>query len=382
MSDFYATLGVARDAHESAIKKAYRKLAMQHHPDRNGGDRDAEARFKEITEAYDVLRDPEKRRIYDRYGEAGLRGSGGGGAAGFHHFDLSEALNIFMRDFGGFAGFEEMFGGGLHRRASERRGNDLRAAVSLTLDDIAKGTKKQLTYKVLVSCEECGGSGAKPGTKPVSCATCGGAGQVRRAARSVFGQFVSLEACPTCGGEGRIIKDLCGICRGDGRVKTERTVSVDVPPGVSAENYITLRSLGHAGPRGGPSGDLVVTLEVEDDPRFLRHGDDLVYDVQLSFSEAALGSELTVPTPWGEEAVTVEPGTQAGTIVRLRGRGVPHLGSGKKGDLHVRIGVWTPERLSPEMEALFRELAKHEPQAAGGRAGRSFWDRMREALGA
>ena len=373
MSDYYAVLGVERDADESTIKKAYRKLAMQHHPDRNGGDRDAEARFKEITEAYDVLRDPEKRRVYDRYGESGLRG---GGASGFHHFDLSEALNIFMRDFGGFAGFEEVFGGST-RRSADRRGNDLRAALTLTIDEVAKGTRKQLTFKVLVACEECGGSGAKPGTRPAAFGTCGGAGQVRRSARSVFGQFVSLEACPTCRGEGRIIKEPCGICRGDGRVRKERTVSVDVPPGVSSENYITLRGQGHAGPRGGPAGDLVVTLEVEEDQRFLRHGDDLVYDVQLSFSEAALGSELTVPTPWGEEAVKVEPGTQAGTILRLRGRGLPHLGSGKKGDLHVRIGVWTPERLSPEMEQLFRELAKHESEAAGGRAGRSFWDRMR-----
>ena len=381
MSDYYAILGVGRDADDPTIKKAYRKLAMQHHPDRNGGDREAEARFKEITEAYDVLRDPDKRRIYDRYGEAGLRGAGAG-AAGFHHFDLSEALNIFMRDFGGFAGFEEVFGGGMRQHAAERRGNDLRAALTLTLDEVARGAKKQLAFKVLVACEQCGGSGAKPGTRPVTCGTCGGAGQVRRAARSVFGQFVSVEACPTCGGEGRIIRETCGICRGDGRVRKERTVSVDVPPGVSAENYITLRGQGHAGPRGGPAGDLVVTLEVEEDPRFLRHGDDVVYDVQLSFSQAALGSDLTVPTPWGDEAVKVEPGTQAGTILRLRGRGLPHLGSGKKGDLHVRIGVWTPERLSPEMERLFRELARHEPEAAGGRAGRSFWDRMREALGA
>jgi molecular chaperone DnaJ len=381
MSDYYATLEVPRDADDTAIKKAYRKLAMQHHPDRNGGDAAAEARFKEITEAYDVLRDADKRSIYDRYGEAGLKRGAGGGPSGFHHFDLSEALNIFMRDFGGFAGFEEVFGSG-RGRSPERRGNDLRAAVSLTLDDVARGTRKSLKYKVLVACEPCGGSGAKQGTKPVPCATCGGAGQVRQAQRSVFGQFIAVTQCPTCGGEGRTVKDACDLCRGDGRTRTERTVAVEVPPGVSAENYITLRGQGHAGPRGGPPGDLVVTLEVADDPRFLRHGDDLVHDVQLSFSQAALGAEVRVPTPWGEETIAVAPGTQAGTVLRVRGNGLPALGTGKKGDLHVRLGVWTPERLTPETERLFSDLARVEGEPPPARAGRNFWDRMREALGA
>jgi molecular chaperone DnaJ len=377
MSDYYRVLGVKRGADEAELKKAYRKMAMQYHPDRNN-EPDAEARFKELTEAYEVLRDPEKRAIYDRYGEAGLkRGAGGGG---FHHFDLSEALSVFMRDFGGFGGFEDVFGG--RTQAAERRGNDLRASVQLNFDDVAKGAKRTLKYKVLEPCEECGGSGAKKGTRPVTCGTCGGAGQVRRAQQSMFGQFVSVSVCPTSRGEGSVIKDPCDLCRGDGRVRKDRTVSVDVPPGVSAENYITLRGQGHAGARGGPAGDLVVTLEVEDDARYLRHGDDLVYDVHLSFSQAALGAEVTVPTPWGEERVSVESGTQAGTILRLKGRGLPHLGSGKKGDLHVRIGIWTPERLSPETEQLFKRLKEVEGEPPAARAGRSFWDRMKEALGA
>jgi molecular chaperone DnaJ len=380
MNDYYSILGVARDADEAALKKAYRRLAMEYHPDRNGGDPSAEARFKEITEAYEVLRDPERRAVYDRYGEAGLRG---GGQGGFQHFDLSEALNIFMRDFGGFAGFEEMFGGrGGQGGSGLRRGNDLRAAVRLGLEEVASGVRKNLKYKVLLPCERCHGSGAKPGTEPRACGTCGGAGQVRRAQRSVFGQFVTVQPCPTCAGEGRIIAETCDLCRGDGRVKSERTVAVDVPPGVSGENYITLRGQGHAGPRGGPAGDLIVMIEVEDDPRFLRHGDDLVHDIQLSFSQAALGTEVTVPTPWGDEKLTLNPGTQAGTVHRLRGRGLPRLGSSGKGDLHVRIGIWTPDRLSAEMEKLFRELAKVEGEAPASRAGRSFWDRMKEALGA
>jgi molecular chaperone DnaJ len=378
MSDYYRILGVERGADEAELKKAYRKMAMQYHPDRNN-EPDAEARFKELTEAYEVLRDPDKRAIYDRYGEAGLKR--GAGAGGFHHFDLSEALSVFMRDFGGFGGFEDVFGGG-RAHAADQRGNDLRASVQLTLEDVARGAKRTLKYKVLEPCEECGGSGAKKGTRPTTCATCGGAGQVRRAQRSMFGQFVSVSACPTCRGEGTVIKDACDLCRGDGRVRKDRTVSVDVPPGVSAENYITLRGQGHAGARGGPAGDLVVTLEVEEDARYLRHGDDLVYDVHLSFSQAALGAEVTVPTPWGEERVSVESGTQAGTILRLKGRGLPHLGSGKKGDLHVRIGIWTPERLTPQTEQLFRQLKDVEGEPPAARAGRSFWDRMKEALGA
>ncbi|HEY2804730.1 MAG TPA: molecular chaperone DnaJ [Gemmatimonadales bacterium] len=382
MSDYYVLLGVDRKCEDGELKKAYRKMAMQYHPDRNN-EPDAEARFKEITEAYEVLRDPQKRAVYDRYGEAGLK-RGGGGQQGFHHFDLSEALNIFMRDFGGFSGFEEMFGGGRGGMpsADERRGNDLRASVALNMEDVAKGAKRQLKYKVLVACEHCGGGGARPGTKPAQCATCGGAGQVRRAQRSVFGQFVSVAACPTCHGEGSIIKDPCEICRGDGRVRADRTVTVDVPPGVSVENYITLRGQGHAGPRGGTPGDLVVTLEIAEDERFMRHNDDLVHDVHLSFSQAALGAAITVPTPWGDEALKIDPGTQAGTMIRLRGRGLPHLGSGKKGDLHVRIGIWTPERMTPEMEILFKELSKVEGDPPASKGGRSFWDRMKEALGA
>lgn len=380
MTNYYVLLGVERDAGEDDIKKAYRKLAMKYHPDRNNGDPDAAERFKEIAEAYECLRNPQTRQIYDRYGEAGLK-RGGGGQQGFHHFDLSEALNIFMRDFGGFSGFEEMFGQGRGGAAAERRGNDLRASVTLTLDEVAQGTKKQLKYKVMVACEQCAGSGAKPGTTPATCTTCNGAGQVRRQTRSMFGQFVSVAACPTCNGEGRMITEACSICRGDGRTRIDRTVTVDVPPGVSSENYITLRGQGHAGPRGGPPGDLAVMLEVREDPRFERQGDDLVHDIQVSFSQAALGTEIVVPTPWGDEKVRIEPGTQGGTVMRLRGRALPHLGSGKKGDLHIRVSVWTPERLTPEQEKLFQQLKQIEgapPQARG----RSFWDRMKEALGA
>ncbi|HEY0350897.1 MAG TPA: DnaJ domain-containing protein, partial [Gemmatimonadales bacterium] len=262
MSDFYVLLGVAREATEAEIKKAYRKLAMEFHPDRNPSPQ-AEGRFKEITEAYEVLRDPQKRAAYDRYGKAGV-GAGASGF-GFHHVDLSEALNIFMRDFGGF---ESLFGGGRRSRTDERRGQDIRVTVRLTLTEVALGAKRSVKLKSLERCTTCQGSGAKAGTKPTTCSSCNGSGEVRRAARSMFGQFISVAPCPTCGGEGTVIQQPCEVCRGEGRVRGERTVSVDIPAGVSTNNYLTLRGEGAVGPRNGPKGDLLVMLDIKEDERF------------------------------------------------------------------------------------------------------------------
>ncbi len=377
MSEFYALLGVARDASEAEIKKAYRKLAMEFHPDRNPAP-EAEAKFKEITEAYEVLRDPQKRAAYDRYGKAGLGGAAGGGY-GFHHVDLSEALNLFMRDFGGLGGFVSLFGGG-RQRADTRRGQDVRVTVKLSLADVAAGIKKTVRFKAPDRCATCQGSGAKPGTKPVTCTTCGGSGEVRRAARSMFGQFVSVSPCPTCAGEGVVIQDTCEVCRGEGRVRAEKTVTVEIPAGVSTNNYLTLRGQGAVGPRNGPAGDLIVMLDIKDDDRFERQGDDLIFDLPLSFSQVALGVQVKVPTPYGEEELRVAPGTQPETIVRLRGRGLPVLGQSSKGDLIVRIHVWTPERLTAEQERLFQELSKHEGEPPKRSPG--FWSKLKEALGA
>lgn len=373
MSDFYATLGVARGASEAEIKKAYRKLAMEYHPDRNQAP-DAEARFKEIVEAYEVLKDPDKRARYDRYGEAGLGGPQGG-YGGFHHVDLAEALNIFMRDFGGF---ESLFG--QQGRTEQRRGQDIRVTVKITLDEVALGAKRTIKLKTLDRCEACEGTGARKGTRPTPCGTCAGTGEVRRAARSMFGQFVQVSPCPTCEGEGVLIKAPCGECHGEGRVKADKTVAVDIPPGVSENNYLTLRSQGAAGPRNSAPGDLLVMIEVKDDDRFERDGDNLIVDLPLSFSQAALGHSVMLPTPYGEEKITIAPGTQGGTILRLKGKGLPRLGQGGKGDLLIRTHVWTPEALSGEQERLFRELAKLEgepPKRAPG-----FWAKLKEALGA
>ncbi|HEX3236067.1 MAG TPA: molecular chaperone DnaJ [Gemmatimonadales bacterium] len=375
MSDFYTLLGVPRDAPDGEIKKAYRKLAMEFHPDRNAAP-DAEAKFKEITEAYEILRDPQKRAAYDRYGKAGV-GAGAGGF-GFHHVDLSEALNIFMRDFGGLGGLESIFGAG--QRADNRRGQDVRVHVRLTLGEVASGVKKSVKFKSLERCTVCEGSGAKPGTRPATCSTCGGSGEVRRAARSMFGQFVSVSACPTCGGEGAVVQHPCEACRGEGRVRTDKTVAVEIPAGVSSNNYLTLRGQGAAGPRNGPAGDLLVMLEIKDDDRFERQGDDLFFDLPLSFSQAALGGDFEVPTPYGAERVRIPAGTQPETVLRLKGRGLPVLGQSRKGDLLVRIHVWTPERLSEEQERLFRELAKLEGEPPTRSPG--FWSKLKEALGA
>ena len=375
MTEFYALLGVARDATEADIKKAYRKLAMEFHPDRNAAP-EAEARFKEITEAYEILRDPQKRAAYDRYGKAGV---GAGGGFGFHHVDLSEALNIFMRDFGGMSGFESLFGGG-RSRADTRRGQDVRVTVKITLAEVAAGVKKSVRFKAPERCSACAGSGGKPGTKPASCSTCGGSGEVRRAARSMFGQFVSVSPCPTCAGEGVVVLDACEVCRGEGRVRADRTVTVEVPAGVSSNNYLTMRGQGAAGPRNGPAGDLLVMLDIKDDDRFERQGDDLIFDRPLSFSQVALGLEISVPTPYGDETIKVVAGTQPETVIRLRGRGLPVLGGNNKGDLIVRVHVWTPERLTAEQEQLFQELAKLEGEPPKRSPG--FWSKLKEALGA
>ena len=376
MSDFYVLLGVSRDATEVEIKKAYRKLAMEYHPDRNGAP-EAEAKFKEITEAYEILRDPQKRAAYDRYGKAGV-GAGGGGF-GFHHVDLAEALNIFMRDFGGMGGFESIFGGG-RARTDARRGQDVRVTVKLTLAEVATGVKRTVRFKAPERCSVCEGTGAKPGTKPTTCATCGGSGEVRRAARSMFGQFVSVSPCPTCSGEGVVVLDQCDVCRGEGRVRADRTVAVEIPAGVSGNNYLTMRGQGASGPRNGPAGDLLVMLDIKDDERFERQGDDLVFDLAVSFSQAALGTAVTVPTPYGDQEVQVAAGTQPETVIRLRGRGLPVLGQTAKGDLIVRVHVWTPERLTAEQERLFRELATLEGEPPKRSPG--FWSKLKEALGA
>jgi molecular chaperone DnaJ len=376
MADFYAVLGVPRTASDEDIKKAYRKLAMTNHPDRNGGSQEAEERFKAITEAYDVLRDPQKRAMYDRYGEAGLRSS-----AGFHHVDLSEALSIFMRDFGAFAGLDEMFGGG-RRGGGVRSGADIKLTISLTLAEVASGVDKAVTLKLLDPCDRCDGSGAEPGTKPRVCPSCGGVGEVRRAQRSFFGQFVSVAPCPTCKGEGHIVESPCKKCRGDGRVRGERTINVQIPPGVASGQYMTLRGVGNAGTRSGPRGDVHVIFDVADDPRFERDGEDLYTEVLVTYPQLVLGGEVTVPTVDAAVTLQLPPATQSGQVFHLRGRGLPRINAPGVGDLHVRVQLWTPEDVSPEERALLERLNEVRRGVPADPRGKGFWAKMKEALGA
>ncbi len=383
MADYYERLGVSRDATTEEVKKAYRKLALKYHPDRNEGSKDAEARFKEVTEAYEVLRDSEKRATYDRFGEQGLRGGQGG--AGFGGFDFADAIQVFMRDFGGFGGFEEIFGGrgGGARSREPGKGQTLRVRLPLTLLDVARGVTKKLRVAVLDPCEDCGGSGAEPGTSPSPCRSCGGSGEERVVQRSVFGQFVSVRPCSTCGGEGRVIESPCGKCRGDGRIRTERELEVEVPQGVGSENFLTLRGQGNTGPRGGPKGDIIVLLDVQEDPRFRRNGEDLLFDLAITFGQAALGAEVEIPTVEATARLTIPAGLQSGEVLRLRGQGLPGLHGRGRGDQLVRVRVWTPRKLNKEQERILKELMELEdapPEEAGSAEEKGFWSKVKEAF--
>jgi molecular chaperone DnaJ len=378
MADFYTTLGVERTAADDDIKKAYRKLAMTYHPDRNGGSKEAEEKFKEITEAYDVLRDPQKRAAYDRYGEAGLKRGGGG----YHHVDLSEALSIFMRDFGGFSGFEEMLGGARASSNGPRSGQDVKVTIPLTLDEVASGVEKKISAKLLDPCDRCAGLGAEPGSTSKQCATCNGAGEVRRAQRSFFGQFVTVAPCPTCHGEGRVVQSPCKKCRGEGRMRGDHEISAHIPAGVATGQYMTLRGVGNAGTRGGPRGDIHVLFEVADDPRFERDGEDLYTEVLVTYPQLALGAELAIPAIGGHVALAVPPGTQSGHVFHMRSRGLPRLNAGGSGDLHVRVQLWTPERMTEEERQLLARLGELQPGVPADGRGKGFWAKMKEALGA
>ncbi len=375
--DYYDVLGVSRGASPEELKRAYRQLAMAHHPDRNPHDSGAEARFKEATEAYEVLKDPQKRSAYDRYGHAGVRG-GYGGADGF---DLSDALQTFMRDFGGFAGFEEIFGRSSRPRPSSRRGNDLQVRVQLTLPEVATGVEKTLTLAVLEPCAACAATGSETGQR-ARCPECGGAGELRQARRSIFGQFVNVVTCPRCAGEGTVVERPCRTCGGDGRQRREKKVKVRIPPGVSTGNYLTLRGQGNVGPTGGGRGNVMVVVEVLEHEDFRREGDDVLLEHAISFSQAALGATVTIPTLEGPAELTIPPGTQSGTVLALRGKGIPHLSAKGRGDLLVQVRVWTPVRLSPEERRLLEELAEFENQRPPSGARPGFWDKVKEVFSA
>lgn len=378
--DYYDVLSVPRNADGNAVKKAYRQLALKYHPDRNPDDPDAEEKFKEATEAYEVLRDSEMRALYDRYGHDGVKTGVGGGGAGFGGFrTFDEALSIFMREFGGFGGFDDFFGGG-RRRGTRTRGSDVKIRVKLTLEDVVHGAKKIVRMPVLDTCPDCRGSGVRGGDSAAICPQCGGSGEVQQVQRSLFGQFVRVGPCSVCGGEGRVVNDPCRGCSGEGRKRLEKSFELDIPAGVDNDDYLTLRGQGNVGRRGGPPGDLLAVVTLEPDPRFTRRGADLIYDLPITFSRAAMGATIDVPTVTVHVKVKIPAGVQTGHVIHLRGKGLPHLRRGGSGDLFVRVVVVTPRDLTPEQRKLFEALAEVESPAEPGEDGAGFWQKVKEAF--
>lgn len=351
--DYYEILGVPKNTTKEDIKKAYKKLAMQYHPDRNNGDHSAEEKFKEIGEAYAVLSDDNKRARYDQFGHEGLSG-GGGGFGGFGGFDFNDAESIFEQFFGGSFGGSRQRG----RRSGPPPGADLKVNLKLTLEEISEETTKKIKIKKFIKCETCSGSGAKSSTGTKTCPTCNGSGEIKQVQRSLFGQFVNTAPCYACEGSGKIITDKCPDCSGEGRRQGEDTVTVKIPAGVSEGQYLTLQGKGHAGKRGGANGDLLVIIQEEDHKFFHREGQDLFYDLQLSISQAVLGGEIEVPVINGKVKVKIAEGTQPGKRLMLKGKGLPNLNSYGRGDMIVRITVWIPTKITKESRKVFEDLEK------------------------
>lgn len=350
-TDYYELLGVSSNASEDELKRAYRRLARELHPDANPGDTEAEARFKEITIAYETLRDPERRRRYDMFGPEAVRGTGAGGAGDPFGFGVNLG-DLFDTFFGGQAGG---FGA---QRGGTRRGSDAEIFLDLTLSEAAFGADREVTVNLPVTCETCQGSGARPGTSPMSCAECGGSGQVQQVRQSFLGQMVTTTLCPRCQGLGEIITSPCGDCRGEGRRTKERTLTVEVPAGVDDGATLRISGSGPAAVRGGVPGDLYVHLRVAGEAGLERSGTDLLCSVQVSFAQAALGTTVEVPSLEGPLELEVPPGIQSGEVLRLAGRGVPRLRSKRRGDLLVTVSVETPHHLSKDEEELLRRLAE------------------------
>ncbi len=362
--DYYEVLGVGKSATAEEIKKAYRKLAMQYHPDRNPGNKEAEEKFKEAAEAYEVLNNQEKRSKYDKFGHNGLKGG-----QDFHGFNnvndiFSHFSDIFGGAFGGSSIFDDFFGGSgtssqrTRQRATGTPGSDLKITLKLTLEEIASGTTKKVKIKKYNKCGTCNGTGAKNSAAFKTCSVCNGTGEVRQVSRSIFGQFVNIAPCNNCGGTGRIISEPCLVCSGDGRVQDESTIKISVPAGVSDGNYMTLRSEGNAGKNGGPAGDIIVIFEELQHEFFTRDGDNVIYELYISYPEAVLGTEVEVPTLNGKAKLKIEPGTLAGKFLKMREKGIQHLNSHGAGDELVKINIHVPKNITNKEREILRELEK------------------------
>lgn len=381
--DYYEVLGVSKDADAGAIKKAYRKLALKYHPDRNPDDKEAEEKFKEAAEAYEVLSDEQKRARYDRYGHAGVSGNGGGGFRGSGGMTMDDIFQQFGDIFGeGGSPFDSFFGGGGGRgrgRGTGQRGSNLRIKVALTLEEIASGVTKKIKVKKQVTCATCGGSGAKDSSSVKTCSTCRGAGYVRQVKNTFLGQMQTTVTCPTCNGSGQQVTAKCNTCGGDGRTQGEETMEIEIPAGVEEGMQLSLRGRGNAGAKGGPAGDLLINIEEKPHDYLQRDGMNLVHELYLNFADAALGTSVEVPTIDGRVKIKVPAGTQSGKIFRLKGKGLPSVQSYGKGDQLIHVNVWTPKKLSDEDRAILeqiREMPNFNPQP--GKSEKGFFEKMKD----
>ncbi|HXD79316.1 MAG TPA: molecular chaperone DnaJ [Puia sp.] len=377
--DYYEVLGLSKGATAEEIKKSYRKVAMQFHPDRNPGDKSAEEKFKEAAEAYEVLSDTDKRAQYDRYGHAALNANGRGAGGGMNMDDIfSQFGDIFGDDlFGGFFGGGRRGGGGSRSRGV--RGSNLRVKIKLNYEEIAKGVTKNIKVKKYVSCTSCSGSGAKDRNSIQNCSTCGGSGQVRRVSNTFLGQMQTVTTCPTCNGEGSIVTAKCAVCKGEGRVYGEETVTIDIPAGVQEGMQLSVGGRGNAGERGGPTGDLIVLIEEEQHPELHRDGLNVAFELHISFMDAVFGLQAEVPTIDGKAKIKIPAGTQSGKIFRLKGKGFPAVNSYEKGDQLIHINVWTPQHVTPEEKVILEKLNESPNfQPKPDKNERSFFDKVRE----
>ena len=380
--DYYEVLGVDKNASADDIKKAYRKMAIKYHPDKNPGDKEAEEKFKEAAEAYSVLSDADKKARYDQFGHSGVEGAGPDFSGGFGN--LNDILNdlfggAFGGGFGGFGGFGGGFGGG-QRQQKVYRGRDIRVRVKLTLEEIAKGVEKEISIEKNVPCSDCSGKGARNSSDIKTCPACKGTGQVQRVVNSFLGQTVTYSTCQQCAGEGKIISNPCHTCNGTGLVRKRETIKVKIPAGVEAGMQLTLQGEGHAAKNNGINGDLLVVIEEYEHPDLKREGNNLYYTKVVSVVDAMLGAEVNIPCLDGDYKIKVEPGTQSGEVVRLRGRGLPSVnGYGGTGDLYVKIAVWIPKRLNKEEKAIIESLREKESfKPNPSKEDKSFFDRLKD----
>lgn len=379
--DYYEILGVSKSSSADEIKKAYRKTAMQYHPDRNPGDKAAEDKFKEAAEAYEVLSDADKKAKYDRFGHQAFQGAAGGG--GFHNTNMEDIFSHFGDIFGG-GGFGDFFGGGQRQRGggqSGQRGTNLRIKIKLTYADIANGITKQVKVKKHVACTTCGGNGAKDKGSFQKCSTCSGSGQVRRVQNTFLGQMQTVTTCPSCNGEGSTITAKCGSCKGEGRMFGEEMINIEIPAGVQEGMQLSMSGKGNAGERGGYPGDLIIQIEEEQHPDLHRDGLNVAFDLFISFPEAVFGTEVEIPTITGRAKVKIPAGTHSGKILRLKGKGFPEVQGYAKGDQLIYVNVWTPQNVNNDEKAMLEKLSNSENfKPRPDKKEKSFFERVREAF--